>query len=258
MVRKTRLSDMRNEIKFALMTAGVRNLVRWLVLAGGTCASWFACSAAEQDFVAARKRMIERQIVARGITNQRVLKVMGTVPRHELVPASYRNRAYVDEPVPIGYAQTISQPYVVALMTEQLDPKPTDRVLEIGTGSGYQAAILGQLAAEVYSIEIVPELARSAANTLRELGYTNITVRQGDGYKGWPERAPFDGIMVTAAPPELPQALVAQLARGGRLVAPIGSTWNQELIVIEKKTDGTITRRSMGAVSFVPMKPGGR
>ena len=205
-----------------------------------------------------QERMVADQIEGRGIRNPDVLRVMRAIPRHLFVPMDVRYMAYEDRPLPIGYGATISQPYVVALMTELLTPAKKHRILEIGTGSGYQAAILGQLAAEVYSVEIVPELARSTAKTLRELGYTNITVRQGDGYKGWPERAPFDGIMVTAAPPELPQALVAQLARGGRLVAPIGSMWNQELIVIEKKTDGTIRRRSMGAVSFVPMKPGGR
>jgi protein-L-isoaspartate(D-aspartate) O-methyltransferase len=183
---------------------------------------------------------------------------MRATPRHLFVPTDIRFRAYEDRPLPIGYGATVSQPYIVALMTEMLAPTKKHRVLEISAGPGYQAAILGQLAAEAYSVEIVPNLARSAARTLRELGYTNITVRQGDGYKGWPEQAAFDGIMVTAAPPELPQALVAQLSRGGRLVAPIGSTWNQELIVIEKKADGTITRRSMGAVRFVPMKPGGQ
>jgi len=243
---------MRNEIKFALMTAGVRNLVRWLVLAGGTCASWFACSAAEQDFVAARKRMIERQIVARGITNQRVLKVMGTVPRHELVPASYRNRAYVDEPVPIGYAQTISQPYVVALMTEQLDPKPTDRVLEIGTGSGYQAAVLAGLVADVYTIEIVNELAERARTDLGRLGYTNVYVRAGDGYKGWPEAAPFDAVIVTCAPDSVPQALVDQLKEGGRMVIPVGSGFDQELYLLEKK-GGKVERHAVLPVRFVPM-----
>lgn len=205
-----------------------------------------------------RERMVADQIESRGVRNPEVLRVMRATPRHLFVPTDIRSRAYEDRPLPIGYGATISQPYIVALMTELLAPAKKHRVLEIGAGSGYQAAILGQLAAEVYSVEIVPELARSAASTLRELGYTNITVRQGDGYKGWPEQAPFDGIMVTAAPPELPQALVAQLSRGGRLVAPIGSTWNQELIVIEKRADGTIRRRSMGAVRFVPMKPGGK
>jgi protein-L-isoaspartate(D-aspartate) O-methyltransferase len=143
-------------------------------------------------------------------------------------------------------------------MTELLAPAKRHRVLEIGAGSGYQAAILGQLAAQVYTVEISPELARSAAKTLRELGYTNITVRQGDGYQGWLERAPFDGIVVTAAPPELPEALIAQLSEGGRLVVPIGSMWNQELIVIEKQAGGTLKRRSVCPVSFVPMKPAGK
>ena len=202
--------------------------------------------------------MVADQIENRGIRNPDILRVMRSTPRHLFVPTDVRSMAYEDRPLPIGYGATISQPYIVALMTELLAPAKKHRVLEIGTGSGYQAAILGQLAAEVYTVEIVPELARSAAKTLRELGYTNITVRQGDGYKGWPERAPFDGIMVTAAPPKLPEALITQLARSGRLVAPIGSTSVQELIVIEKRADGTIRRRSAGPVSFVPMKPAGK
>jgi protein-L-isoaspartate(D-aspartate) O-methyltransferase len=165
--------------------------------------------------------------------------------------------AYDDHPVPIGYEATISQPYIVALMTDLLAPRKTDRVLEIGTGSGYQAAVLSQLAQQVYTIEIVPELAKSAQRTLSDLGYRNVTVRQGDGYKGWPEQAPFAGIMVTAAPPEVPQALIDQLANGGRLVAPVGVGWNQELVLIEKDANGRIRRRSAGGVVFVPMRPGG-
>ena len=213
---------------------------------------------ADDPVTSQRERMVADQIESRGIRNPDILRVMRSTPRHLFVPTNVRSMAYQDRPLPIGYGATISQPYIVALMTELLAPAKKHRVLEIGAGSGYQAAILGQLAAEVYTVEIVPELARSAAKTLRELGYTNITVRQGDGYKGWPERAPFDGIMVTAAPPELPEALIAQLSRGGRLVAPIGSTSVQELIVIEKKADGTIRRRSAGPVSFVPMKPAGK
>ncbi|MGD0869660.1 MAG: protein-L-isoaspartate(D-aspartate) O-methyltransferase [Bryobacteraceae bacterium] len=204
-----------------------------------------------------RERMVADQIESRGIRNPDVLRVIRSTPRHLFVPTNVRSTAYEDHPLPIGHGATISQPYIVALMTELLAPARKHRVLEIGTGSGYQAAILGQLAAEVYTVEIVPELARSAAKTLRELGYANITVRQGDGYKGWLERAPFDGIVVTAAPPELPQALIAQLSGGGRLVAPIGSMWGQELMVIEKEADGTIKGRSVCAVSFVPMKPQG-
>src|SRR5260370_38758140 len=201
--------------------------------------------------------MVADHVASRGIRNPDVLRVMSSTPRHLFVPPEIRSRAYEDHPLPGGYGATRSQPYVVALMTELLAPTRKHRVLEIGTGSGYQAAILGQLAREVYTVEIVPELARSAAKTLRELGYTNITVRQGDGYKGWPEQAPFDGIMLTAAPPEIPAELIRQLARGGRLAAPVGSTWNQELVVIEKKSDGTIVQRSAGAVIFVPMKPAG-
>jgi protein-L-isoaspartate(D-aspartate) O-methyltransferase len=201
--------------------------------------------------------MVSEQIEGRGIRSPDVLRVMRATPRHLFVPAGVRSMAYADHPLPIGYGATISQPYIVALMTELLAPNRKQRVLEIGTGSGYQAAILAQLAAKVYTVEIVPELARAAAKTLRELGYSNVTVRQGDGYKGWPEEAPFDGIIVTAAPPEVPQALIAQLCKGGRLVAPVGSTW-QELTLIEKKADGTMIRRFAGDVSFVPMKPGGR
>jgi protein-L-isoaspartate(D-aspartate) O-methyltransferase len=180
---------------------------------------------------------------------------MRVTPRHLFVPPGLRSRAYEDQPLPIGHGATISQPYVVALMTELLAPAKNWRVLEIGTGSGYQAAILAQLAARVYTIDIVPELAQSATRMLRELGFANITVRQGDGYKGWPEQAPFDGIILTAAPLEIPAALIKQLANGGRLVAPVGRIWGQDLILLEKKTDGTIHRRSMSGVSFVPMKP---
>jgi len=204
-----------------------------------------------------RERMVSEQIEGRGIHSPDVLRVMRATPRHLFVPTGVRSMAYADHPLPIGYGATISQPYIVALMTELLAPNRKQRVLEIGTGSGYQAAILAQLAAKVYTVEIVPELAQSAARTLRELGYSNVTVRQGDGYNGWPEEAPFDGIIVTAAPPEVPQTLIAQLSKGGRLVAPVGSTW-QELTLIEKKADGTIIRRFAGDVSFVPMKPGGR
>jgi len=197
--------------------------------------------------------MIERQIVARGITNERVLKVMGTVPRHELVPANSRNRAYVDEPVPIGYGQTISQPYVVALMTEQLDAKPTDRVLEIGTGSGYQAAVLAGLVREVYTIEIVSQLAERARSDLARLAYTNVHVRAGDGYKGWPEAAPFDAVIVTCAPDSVPQALVDQLKEGGRMIIPVGcGGFDQELYLLEKNS-GQVEKHAVLPVRFVPM-----
>src|SRR5260370_41826465 len=198
--------------------------------------------------------MVTLQIARVGVRNKDLLQVMPSTPRLLFIPANLRSMAYEDHPVPIGHGATISQPYIVALMTELLAPAKKHRILEIGTGSGYQAAILGQLAAEVYTIEIVPELASSAARTLRDLGYSNITVRQGDGFKGWPERAPFDGIILTAAPPEVPSALISQLAGNGRLVAPVGLMWTQELIVIEKKGDGAISRRSVCPVNFVPMR----
>jgi len=174
---------------------------------------------------------------------------------HRAVACSTGPKENTGQALSIGHGATISQPYMVALMTELLEPKKEHRILEIGTGSGYQTAILAQLVAEVYSIEMVPELARAAGKTLRELGYANVTVRQGDGYKGWPEQAPFDGIMVTAAPLEVPAALIAQLSSGGRLVVPVGSRWNQELILIEKTADGRVRQESFGAVSFVPMEP---
>src|ERR1039458_10340106 len=201
--------------------------------------------------------MVADQIENRGIRNPDVLRVMRSTPRHLFVPTNVRSMAYEDRPLPIGYEATISQPYIVALMTDLLAPGKTDRVLEIGTWSGYQAAVLSQLAQQVYTIEIVPDLAKSAQRILSDLGYRNVTVRQGDGYKGWPEQAPFDGIMLTAAPPEVPQALIDQLGNGGRLVAPVGLGWNQELVLIEKDVNGRIRRRSAGGVVFVPMRSGG-
>jgi len=208
-------------------------------------------------YAADRERMVREQIESRGIGGAELLRVLRATPRHLFVPVANRPMAYDDHPVPIGYAATISQLYIVALMTDLLAPRKTDRVLEIGTGSGYQAAVLSQLAQQVYTMEIVPELAKSAQRILSDLGYRNVTVRQGDGYKGWPEQAPFDGIMLTAAPPEVPQALIGQLANGGRLVAPVGLGWDQELVLIEKDANGRLQRRSAGGVVFVPMKSGG-
>lgn len=196
--------------------------------------------------------MLERQIAARGITNERVLKVMGTVPRHELVPENQRRHAYADEPRPIGYGQTISQPYVVAFMTEQLNPKPTDRVLEIGTGSGYQAAVLAGLVTEVYTIEIVKQLAERARTDLKRLGYTNVHVRGGDGYPGWAEAAPFDAVIVTCAPEAIPQPLIDQLKDGGRMIIPVGKNFDQHLYLLEKHA-GKIEKRAVLPVRFVPM-----
>jgi len=203
------------------------------------------------------KRMIREQLVGAGrhITNARVLAVMEKVPRHEFVPEEYRNRAYEDRALPIGYDQTISQPYIVAFMTEQLDPQPADRVLEIGTGSGYQAAVLAQLVAEVYTIEIIEPLAQRAEADLKRLGYTNIHVRAGDGCQGWPEAAPFDAIIVTCAPEKVPPPLVEQLRDCGRMIIPVGPVGNQELVLLRKQGE-RLEKRAMLPVRFVPMTGG--
>jgi protein-L-isoaspartate(D-aspartate) O-methyltransferase len=210
--------------------------------------------AADDPFARARQRMVVEQLAGpgRGITNARVLGAMGKVPRHEFVPEALRSQAYQDRALPIGEGQTISQPYVVAFMTEQLEPKQTDRVLEIGTGSGYQAAVLGDLVAQVYTIEIIQDLASRAATNLQRMGYTNVHVRAGDGYQGWPEAAPFDGIIVTCAPEQVPQPLIAQLKDGGRMIIPIGPTWNQELVLLRKHGD-KLERHAVLPVRFVPM-----
>ena len=213
-------------------------------------------AAAGDTLEAERLRMVETQIEARGIENPQVLEAMRAVPRHRFVPAEQAPHAYGDRPLPIGQGQTISQPFIVAYMTEAADIQPGDQVLEIGTGSGYAAAVLGELAAEVYTIEIVPELSERARSTLDELGYENVQVRTGNGYLGWPEQAPFDAILVTAAPPEIPQALVEQLAVGGKMVVPVGEVF-QEMMIIEKTPEGVIERRTI-PVRFVPMvdRPG--
>jgi protein-L-isoaspartate(D-aspartate) O-methyltransferase len=209
-------------------------------------------SAQNDPDAARRARMVDSQILARGVRDPRVLSAMRKVPRHEFVDSAQRASAYEDHPLPIAGNQTISQPYIVALMTELLELPPTSRVLEIGTGSGYQSAVLGELASEVYSIEIVPELARAAGEKLRQLGYTNVVVREGDGYRGWPEHAPFDGIIVTAAPERIPQPLLDQLASGGRMVIPVGGFF-QELKVFTKGPDGRFTEKGVIPVRFVPM-----
>jgi protein-L-isoaspartate(D-aspartate) O-methyltransferase len=196
--------------------------------------------------------MVETQIVARGVRAPRVLQVMREVPRHLFVDAAHQSEAYEDHPLPIAGNQTISQPYIVALMTELLDLQPGDRVLEIGTGSGYQSAVLSRLARDVYSIEIVPELARGSAERLGKLGFQNVTVKEGDGYRGWPEHAPFDGIVVTAAPPRIPEPLLDQLAPGGRMVIPVGDFF-QELKVFTKDKSGKVTEKDILPVRFVPM-----
>lgn len=206
---------------------------------------------APADPVAARERMVREDIEARGIRDESVLAAMRRVPREAFVPPELRDHAHDDAPLPIGHGQTISQPYVVALMTELAAPDAGSRVLEVGTGSGYQAAVLATIAREVYSIEIVPELARESAERLRALGYANVVVRAGDGYAGWPEKAPFDAVVITAAPPRIPEPLLAQLAPQGRLVAPVGDD-DQELVVVTRTPSG-YERRTVTAVRFVPM-----
>jgi protein-L-isoaspartate(D-aspartate) O-methyltransferase len=195
--------------------------------------------------------MVERQIAARGVVNQRVLDAMMSVERHRFVPADVVDLAYTDQPLPIGYGQTISQPYIVALMTELLDPQPGDTVLEIGTGSGYQAAVLSTLVSHVYTIEILEPLAELARARLLASGCANVSVRCADGYQGWPEHAPFSGVIVTAAPPSVPKPLLKQLKVGGRMVIPVGDAF-QELQLIVREESGFQVQRSI-AVRFVPM-----
>jgi protein-L-isoaspartate(D-aspartate) O-methyltransferase len=206
----------------------------------------------EAAFAALRKRMVNEQLAARDITNPRVLGAMGSVPRHRFVPAGMQQLAYNDYPLPIGHDQTISQPYIVALMTQVVDPKPNAKALDIGTGSGYQAAVLAELVARVHSIEIVEPLARDAKARLATLGYKNVDVRHGDGYRGWPEAAPFDMIIVAAAPDHIPQPLLDQLAVGGKMVIPVGRYF-QNLLLLEKTADGSINQTVVAPVAFVPM-----
>ncbi len=219
---------------------------------------WLAVGCAperDRDFTQARQRMLHEQLTGpgRGIKDERVLAAMRTVPRHEFVPAAQRPSAYDDRPLPIGHGQTISQPFIVAFMTEQLKPQPTDKVLEIGTGSGYQAAVLSGLVKEVFTIEIVEPLAKRAETDLRRLGYTNVLVKAGDGYKGWVEHAPFDAIIVTCAPDQIPQSLIEQLRDGGRMVIPVGPDGGvQELVFLEKR-GGEVKQRAVLPVHFVPM-----
>ncbi len=198
-----------------------------------------------------RERMVNEQIRARGVRDGAVLRAMMKVPRHKFVPPSLVLMAYADRPLPIGQEQTISQPFIVAYMTEAADISSKEKVLEIGTGSGYQAAILGEIAREVYTIEIIPELAEGARKVLEELGYKNVHVRTGNGYLGWPEASPFDAIVVTAAPDEVPQALVDQLAVDGKMVIPVGTT-NQDMMIIKKTKKGVVEKKTI-PVRFVPM-----
>jgi len=211
-----------------------------------------ACKAkSEEDWAEQRYQMVAFQIEARGIKDPKVLEAMRKVPRHEFVPSTVRAMAYWDTPLPIGLEQTISQPYIVGYMTEAMKLTGTEKVLEIGTGSGYQAAVLAEICPQVYSIEILCELAERAKADLARLGYGNVTVKCGDGYQGWAEHAPFDAIIVTAAPPHIPQPLIDQLAVGGRMVIPVGETF-QKLILVTKGSDGVV-KKDLIPVLFVPM-----
>ena len=216
-------------------------------LAAADCPAQYRDPAAE-----ARNRMVDREIVAAGVKHPQVIRAMRTTPRHEFVPLAQRRYAYFDMALPIGDAQTISPPFVVAFMTEALDPQPRDKVLEIGTGSGYQAAVLSGLVGEVYTIEIVRSLGYRAARNLKRLRYDNVQVKVGDGYQGWPEHAPFDKIIVTCSPESVPPALVTQLKEGGRMVIPVGERYEQTLYLL-KKSDGKMVREALRPTLFVPM-----
>ncbi len=205
------------------------------------------------DYQIRRQRMVDQQLRLRGIEAQAVLAAMAKVPRHRFVPPPLTRQAYEDRPLPIGYGQTISQPFIVAYMSEAARITPGAKVLEIGTGSGYQAAVLAEIAAEVYTVEIVPELARQAERTLRELGYRNVRVRSGDGYQGWPQHAPFDAIVVTAAPERIPQPLIDQLAVHGRLIVPVGTQSEDQRMTVLTRTPGGIIEQKTFPVRFVPL-----
>lgn len=227
-----------------------------IVLISFLCAqSWDQLT--DAVFAKQREQMVKLQLQAPGrdIRDEAVLRVMSKVPRHEFVPSDVRAHAYEDNPLPIGHRQTISQPFIVAFMTEKLQPKASDRVLEIGTGSGYQAAVLSGLVKEVYTIEIIEALGIQAKTNLERLGYKNVHVRVGDGYQGWPDAAPFDSIIVTCAPDKVPERLVEQLREGGRMVIPVGNGLSQSLYLLEKR-EGRVERKAILPVQFVPMTGG--
>ncbi|HIE43249.1 MAG TPA: protein-L-isoaspartate(D-aspartate) O-methyltransferase [Candidatus Omnitrophica bacterium] len=219
--------------------------------------SYQAFSAEESNFEKARRFMVTSQIEGRRINDEATLEAMLSVPRHKFVPPEYIRAAYGDHPLPIGEGQTISQPYIVALMTEKLKLNPSDKVLEIGTGSGYQAAVLSKICEEVYTVEIIPSLGEKAKKRLQNLGYDNVTVKIGDGYYGWEEHSPFDAIIVTAAATHIPPPLIEQLKVGGRMVIPIGGVFQiQRLMFIEKKADGKLESKNLIPVRFVPLRGG--
>jgi protein-L-isoaspartate(D-aspartate) O-methyltransferase len=227
--------------------------LRFWLLVPPVFAFVIGCSAQDEGkFNGQRVQMVERQIKARGITNEATLQACMKVPRHRFVLPQYINSAYADSPLPIEEGQTISQPYIVAFMTEALNLKRTDKVLEIGTGSGYQAAILAEICDSVFSIEIFPKLGNKSIELFAELGYKNIFVKIGDGYKGWPENAPFDAIIVTCAPSKIPEPLKNQLAEGGRMIIPVDDLYGQSLILLEKKK-GKLRQEKVLPVRFVPM-----
>jgi protein-L-isoaspartate(D-aspartate) O-methyltransferase len=237
----------------------VTHPITWLLL-GALLLSWPGCAspatsdlplAQQEEQYGKQRRELVAELRADGISTQSVLDAMLKVPRHEFVPSSYRHQAYQNRPLPIGHDQTISQPYIVAYMTEAAEIASGEKVLEIGTGSGYQAAVLAEVAKEVYTIEIIPELADGARAVLNRLGYKNVEVRTGNGYLGWPEKAPFDAIVVTAAPDEVPQALVEQLAVKGKMIVPVGTGF-QQMTIITKTDSGVVERRTI-PVAFVPM-----
>jgi protein-L-isoaspartate(D-aspartate) O-methyltransferase len=244
---------------FAVRAKGVRWLLMLAIpgaIFGQTPAplpqQWITRKSTEGTFASSATAMVEKQLKPRGIDDSRVLRAMAKVPREKFVAKELAANAYEDRPLPIGFGQTISQPFIVGFMTQALKPNSTDRVLEIGTGSGYQAAVLGELVAEVYTIEIVRPLAQRAATVLTALGYKNVLVKGGDGYKGWPEHAPFDAIIVTAAPDHVPEPLIEQLKDGGRMVIPVGKTFAQHLKVLEKR-GGVMKETAVIPVKFVPL-----
>jgi protein-L-isoaspartate(D-aspartate) O-methyltransferase len=212
-----------------------------------------AAGQTSDDWVEERMEMVDRQIRSRGISDQQVLDAMERVPRHEFVPGQYKSQAYADHPLPIGHGQTISQPYIVALMSELLQLEEGDRVLEVGTGSGYQAAILAEMIEDVYTVEIIEELATQARDRLESLGYNNIHVLHADGYFGWPEHAPYDAIIVTAAPDHIPQPLVQQLADGAKMIVPVGPPGGYQTLWEITKVGEEITKRNVTGVLFVPL-----
>src|SRR6266480_469571 len=247
-VRRLQLSRGSGPVYFSF----VRRTSHWLIVVLLAAAGCGQKPAPVVDLASERQRMVQGQLKSRGVRDDRVLAAISKVPREEFVPQDSRAASYTDQPLAIGYGQTISQPYIVAFMTEQLHPSSGDRVLEIGTGSGYQAAVLAELVAEVYSIEIIEPLAKRAEATLQRLGYKNVHVKVGDGYKGWPEHALFDSIIVTCAPERVPQPLLDQLKEGGRMIIPVGDKFAQELYLFEKK-NGRLQQSAVLPVRFVPM-----